>query len=267
MRQEEIRPTEKCQSLSNHSCELSKTARGSVHHTIQPTHASEFSSTPLQFPLLVVVVFQISCRFYFHHCHYGLVKEMSEEDPQVLAYQHMILALMLNNPNILNTLIQNNFNTLMENNLNALIQNMQNMANSPSVPTPEDPPESETKENISSMLKELEEHESTPSPTHAPRRTSTGKIDRRMIGKGGARRVEANARERNRVQMLSKKFDELRICLPMEDDAKVSKLATLKVAAAYIGFLGAVLKDDEKEEDTFREILLAEMESAKTVRK
>ncbi|UMM36516.1 hypothetical protein L5515_008647 [Caenorhabditis briggsae] len=193
--------------------------------------------------------------------------EMSEEDPQVLAYQHMILALMLNNPNILNTLIQNNFNTLMENNLNALIQNMQNMANSPSVPTPEDPPESETKENISSMLKELEEHESTPSPTHAPRRTSTGKIDRRMIGKGGARRVEANARERNRVQMLSKKFDELRICLPMEDDAKVSKLATLKVAAAYIGFLGAVLKDDEKEEDTFREILLAEIESAKTVRK
>ncbi|VDM84868.1 unnamed protein product [Strongylus vulgaris] len=43
------------------------------------------------------------------------------------------------------------------------------------------------------------------------------------------RRSEANARERNRVQHLADMFDRLRSVLPIEDDVKISKLATLKV--------------------------------------
>ncbi|CAI2354507.1 unnamed protein product [Caenorhabditis sp. 36 PRJEB53466] len=130
--------------------------------------------------------------------------------------------------------------------------------------------ESPEKENTCERKEEKsveEEHESTPSPTQVRRRTSTGKIDRRMVGKMCTRRVEANARERNRVQQLSKMFDSLRVCLPVGDDLKISKLATLKVASAYIGFLGSLLKDSTDEEDEFRKKLQIELESAKTLRK
>uniref|UniRef100_A0A8R1DYB8 BHLH domain-containing protein n=1 Tax=Caenorhabditis japonica TaxID=281687 RepID=A0A8R1DYB8_CAEJA len=115
---------------------------------------------------------------------------------------------------------------------------------------------------------EHQEHDCTPSPVEIRRRTSSGKIDRRMVGKNCSRRTEANARERNRVQQLSKKFDQLKECLPVEDDSKISKLATLKVACAYIAFLGSLLKDDNfAEEDDLRRNLHIELESAKTLRK
>ncbi|KAJ1347981.1 hypothetical protein KIN20_003183 [Parelaphostrongylus tenuis] len=56
-----------------------------------------------------------------------------------------------------------------------------------------------------------------------------------------ARRSEANARERNRVQHLADMFERLKSVLPIECDVKISKLATLKIASAYIGYLGCVL--------------------------
>ncbi|KAK6752691.1 hypothetical protein RB195_003854 [Necator americanus] len=59
------------------------------------------------------------------------------------------------------------------------------------------------------------------------------------------RRSEANARERNRVQHLADMFDRLRSVLPIEYDVKISKLATLKIASAYIRYLGCVLDTDD----------------------
>ncbi|RCN32108.1 Helix-loop-helix DNA-binding domain protein [Ancylostoma caninum] len=59
------------------------------------------------------------------------------------------------------------------------------------------------------------------------------------------RRSEANARERNRVQHLADMFDRLRSVLPIEYDVKISKLATLKIASAYIRYLGCVLDADD----------------------
>ncbi|CAJ0603876.1 unnamed protein product [Cylicocyclus nassatus] len=59
------------------------------------------------------------------------------------------------------------------------------------------------------------------------------------------RRSEANARERNRVQHLADMFDRLRSVLPIEDDVKISKLATLKIASAYIRYLGCVLDTND----------------------
>uniref|UniRef100_A0A0K0DLG5 BHLH domain-containing protein n=1 Tax=Angiostrongylus cantonensis TaxID=6313 RepID=A0A0K0DLG5_ANGCA len=56
-----------------------------------------------------------------------------------------------------------------------------------------------------------------------------------------ARRSEANARERNRVQHLADMFERLKSVLPIEYDVKISKLATLRIASAYIGYLGCVL--------------------------
>ncbi|WKY06558.1 hypothetical protein Q1695_006607 [Nippostrongylus brasiliensis] len=58
---------------------------------------------------------------------------------------------------------------------------------------------------------------------------------------GNKRRSEANARERNRVQHLGDMFERLKSVLPVELDVKISKLATLKIASAYIRYLNCVL--------------------------
>ncbi|VDP07914.1 unnamed protein product [Heligmosomoides polygyrus] len=58
---------------------------------------------------------------------------------------------------------------------------------------------------------------------------------------GSKRRSEANARERNRVQHLGDMFERLKSALPIELDMKISKLAILKIASAYIRYLDCVL--------------------------
>lgn len=57
-------------------------------------------------------------------------------------------------------------------------------------------------------------------------------------------RCEANARERTRVQTIAATFEELRGLLPCEDDAKLSKLAILRIASKYIQYLGALMGKD-----------------------
>uniref|UniRef100_A0A1I7UYE1 BHLH domain-containing protein n=1 Tax=Caenorhabditis tropicalis TaxID=1561998 RepID=A0A1I7UYE1_9PELO len=160
-----------------------------------------------------------------------------------------------------------NFAMMQSNLFTMLLQNMLALQEVQPFGISEEPPENDTKENLILPKKELmnDENDSIPSPTR--RRTSTGKIDRRMIGKVCSRRVEANARERNRVQTLSKTFEQLKVCLPIEDDIKISKLATLKVACAYIGFLGAFLANNSEEEEEYWKKLQFEMESAKALRK
>lgn len=49
------------------------------------------------------------------------------------------------------------------------------------------------------------------------------------------RRVEANARERQRVHTITAAFDTLQAAIPTEEkDVKLSKLSVIKIATAYI---------------------------------
>ena len=52
------------------------------------------------------------------------------------------------------------------------------------------------------------------------------------------RRVEANARERQRVQTITEQFETLRNVIPIDDKmAKMSKLSIIKIATSYINYL------------------------------
>ncbi|OQR78553.1 twist-related protein 2-like [Tropilaelaps mercedesae] len=59
------------------------------------------------------------------------------------------------------------------------------------------------------------------------------------------RRIEANARERTRVHTIGAAFDALRHTVPSNcDQQKLSKLAVLRIAAAYIRSLSALTQGD-----------------------
>lgn len=52
------------------------------------------------------------------------------------------------------------------------------------------------------------------------------------------RRIEANARERQRVQTITEQFETLRNVIPVDDkSAKMSKLSIIKIATSYIMYL------------------------------
>ena len=52
------------------------------------------------------------------------------------------------------------------------------------------------------------------------------------------RRVEANARERQRVQTITEQFETLRNVIPVDDkNSKMSKLSIIKIATSYIMYL------------------------------
>ena len=59
----------------------------------------------------------------------------------------------------------------------------------------------------------------------------------------------ANARERARMQVLSKAFVKLKTTLPwVPPDTKLSKLDTLRLATSYIAHLRQILAEDDEEE-------------------
>ena len=61
-----------------------------------------------------------------------------------------------------------------------------------------------------------------------------------------ARTLSANARERQRMRVLSKAFVKLKTTLPwVPPDTKLSKLDTLKLATCYISHLKQLLEEDE----------------------
>ena len=63
------------------------------------------------------------------------------------------------------------------------------------------------------------------------------------------RRVKANDRERNRMHSLNDALDGLRVVLPtVPDDAKLTKIETLRMAHNYIWALSQTLKQCEFEE-------------------
>ncbi|VDM54745.1 unnamed protein product [Angiostrongylus costaricensis] len=76
---------------------------------------------------------------------------------------------------------------------------------------------------------------------HRKAQKKTERVEKKQQNICVARRSEANARERNRVQHLADMFERLKSVLPIEYDVKISKLATLRIASAYIGYLGCVL--------------------------
>ncbi|KAL3314635.1 Atonal 8 [Cichlidogyrus casuarinus] len=61
-----------------------------------------------------------------------------------------------------------------------------------------------------------------------------------------ARRMKANARERNRVHTISAAFEKLRTLVP-SSHSKMSKLAILRIASAYIETLAAFLNEEQEE--------------------
>lgn len=68
----------------------------------------------------------------------------------------------------------------------------------------------------------------------------------RLTGVSRQRRL-ANARERNRVQILNAKIDALRDLIPLfPDEKKPSKTDTVRLAAEYIGHLTDILETTEK---------------------
>lgn len=68
----------------------------------------------------------------------------------------------------------------------------------------------------------------------------------RLTGVSRQRRL-ANARERNRVQILNAKIDTLRDLIPLfPDEKKPSKTDTVRLAAEYIGHLTDILETTEK---------------------
>ncbi|CAB3398458.1 unnamed protein product [Caenorhabditis bovis] len=131
--------------------------------------------------------------------------------------------------------------------------------------------EEKTDEMIN-VVEVAEEEEAAEAKKPPKRRMSSEedverKADRKRKSQFCPKRFEANARERNRVQQLSNMFNELRVTLPLPDEVKISKLSTLKVATAYIGFLGSILNDDEEQKTTYEAQLARELETAKLLRK
>ncbi len=65
------------------------------------------------------------------------------------------------------------------------------------------------------------------------------------------RRVEANARERQRVHTITAAFDTLQAAIPSEDEnAKLSKLSVIKIATAYIMALSRMAGYDYTEDQS-----------------
>jgi hypothetical protein len=65
------------------------------------------------------------------------------------------------------------------------------------------------------------------------------------------RRVEANARERQRVHTITAAFDNLQGAIPTEEEnAKLSKLSVIKIATAYIMALSRMAGHDYTEDQS-----------------
>ena len=71
----------------------------------------------------------------------------------------------------------------------------------------------------------------------------------RLTGVSRQRRL-ANARERNRVQIINENIDKLRELIPLfPDEKKPTKTETIRLAAVYISCLTELLQTSEKHED------------------
>lgn len=75
--------------------------------------------------------------------------------------------------------------------------------------------------------------------------TKSGNAQRNYKNMTRERRIEANARERTRVHTISAAYEKLRKCIPSYSSShKLSKLAVLRIAGAYILALSRMMGDD-----------------------
>lgn len=80
-------------------------------------------------------------------------------------------------------------------------------------------------------------------PSAATTPTKTGQRNYKNMTR--ERRIEANARERSRVHTISAAYETLRKCIPSYSSSqKLSKLAVLRIACAYILALSRMAGDD-----------------------
>ena len=87
-----------------------------------------------------------------------------------------------------------------------------------------------------------QEASSCTSPNDTSR---TRRIRRNYKNMSRQRRIEANARERTRVHLISAAFDSLRQAVPAyAHNQRLSKLAVLRVACSYIMALTRLAEDD-----------------------
>ena len=100
------------------------------------------------------------------------------------------------------------------------------------------------------------------STPHAPKRQRGPK---RKLGLGTKeelehRRQAANISERRRQRAMNEALDDLRACLPQDgvfsDQGRLTKLATLQLAATYIAALTDMLREGEEVRDVERHALI-----------
>ena len=91
---------------------------------------------------------------------------------------------------------------------------------------------------------------SSPSSGYQQKKSSAQDDNKNYKNMSRERRLIANARERTRVHTISTAFDALRQAIPTYSyNQKLSKLAILRIASAYIKSLSAMTEEPEALED------------------
>lgn len=99
-------------------------------------------------------------------------------------------------------------------------------------------PSSLSKSNNNNKIRTTHTHETSS-------KSSTSTTQRNYKNMTRERRIEANARERTRVHTISAAYEKLRKCIPSYSSShKLSKLAVLRIAGAYILALSRMMGDD-----------------------
>eukprot|EP00093_Oithona_nana_P007885 07885.XXX_317377_318285_1 [CDS] Oithona nana genome sequencing. len=122
-----------------------------------------------------------------------------------------------------------------------LYQNQQSAVASAVDPEPEqqEPLALVKPKQIKTELKqELPEKPNLSSQKVEKKANNTSSKQRNYKNMTRERRIEANARERQRVQTITEQFETLRNVIPVDDkSAKMSKLSIIKIATSYITLL------------------------------
>jgi len=106
----------------------------------------------------------------------------------------------------------------------------------------------EARLSVASASTDSDSNHSSASPTHQPAKSSKSKTsadEKYYKNMSRERRLIANARERTRVHTISTAFDALRQAIPTYSyNQKLSKLAILRIASAYIKSLSALTEEE-----------------------
>ena len=103
---------------------------------------------------------------------------------------------------------------------------------------------------VENVLKHNPQYQENPQPASEAAASKKAK-QRNYKNMTRERRVEANARERQRVHTITAAFDTLQAAIPTEEkDIKLSKLSVIKIATAYIMALSRMAGHDYTEDQS-----------------